>query len=92
MREDVVGIDAAILSSPRIWEASGHLDNFTDPLVDCRQCHERSRADKIDGKCPKCGSTDLTEPRAFNLMFKTHAGPLEVYDWRCIVGDILLGV
>ena len=77
MREDVVGIDAAILSSPRIWEASGHLDNFTDPLVDCRQCHERSRADKIDGKCPKCGSTDLTEPRAFNLMFKTHAGPLE---------------
>ncbi|MCL4434855.1 MAG: glycine--tRNA ligase [Actinobacteria bacterium] len=77
MRDDVVGIDAAILSSPRIWQASGHLDNFTDPLVDCRQCHSRWRADKISGKCPSCGSSDLTEPRAFNLMFKTHAGPLE---------------
>jgi len=77
MRDDVVGIDAAILSSPRIWEASGHLANFTDPLVDCRNCHERWRADKIDGTCPNCGSTDLTEPRAFNLMFKTYAGPVE---------------
>nr|WP_282436142.1 glycine--tRNA ligase [Aciditerrimonas ferrireducens] len=77
LRDDVVGLDAAILSSPRIWEASGHLANFTDPLVDCRQCHERWRADKIDGVCPSCGSTDLTEPRAFNLMFKTHAGPVE---------------
>ena len=76
-RDDVVGIDAAILSSPRIWEASGHLANFTDPLVDCRQCHERWRADKIDGRCPTCGSTDLTDARAFNLMFKTHAGPVE---------------
>jgi glycyl-tRNA synthetase len=76
-RDDVVGIDAAILSSPRIWEASGHLANFTDPLVDCRSCHERWRADKIDGTCPNCGSSDLTEPRAFNLMFKTHAGPVE---------------
>jgi glycyl-tRNA synthetase len=76
-RDDVVGIDAAILSSPRIWEASGHLSNFTDPLVDCRNCHERWRADKIDGACPNCGSTDLTEPRAFNLMFKTYAGPVE---------------
>jgi glycyl-tRNA synthetase len=73
----VVGLDAAILSSPRIWEASGHLANFTDPLVDCRNCHERWRADKIDGSCPNCGSTDLTEARAFNLMFKTYAGPVE---------------
>jgi glycyl-tRNA synthetase len=77
MRDDVVGIDAAILSSPKIWEASGHLANFTDPLVDCRNCHERWRADKIEGECPNCGSTDLTEPRAFNLMFKTYAGPVE---------------
>jgi len=77
MRDDVVGIDAAILSSPKIWEASGHLANFTDPLVDCRNCHERWRADKIEGICPNCGSGDLTEPRAFNLMFKTYAGPVE---------------
>jgi len=76
-RDDVVGIDAAILSSPKIWEASGHLANFTDPLVDCRSCHERWRADKIGDRCPNCGSTDLTEPRAFNLMFKTYAGPVE---------------
>jgi glycyl-tRNA synthetase len=83
MRHEVVGLDAAILSSPRIWEASGHLANFTDPLVDCRSCNERWRADHLepgeDGAthCPNCGSTDLTEPRAFNLMFKTHAGPVE---------------
>ena len=76
-RDDVVGIDAAVLSSPRIWEASGHLATFTDPLVDCRNCHERWRADKIGDSCPNCGSTDLTEPRAFNLMFKTYAGPVE---------------
>jgi glycyl-tRNA synthetase len=77
LRDDVVGIDAAILSSPKIWEASGHLATFTDPLVDCRNCHERWRADKIGRQCPSCGSEDLTEPRAFNLMFKTHAGPVE---------------
>jgi glycyl-tRNA synthetase len=77
LRDDVVGIDAAILSSPKIWEASGHLANFTDPLVDCRNCHERWRADKIGDTCPNCGSNDLTEPRAFNLMFKTYAGPVE---------------
>ncbi len=76
-RDDVVGLDAAILSSPKIWEASGHLANFTDPLVDCRSCHERWRADKIGDTCPNCGSSDLTEPRAFNLMFKTYAGPVE---------------
>jgi glycyl-tRNA synthetase len=76
-RDDVVGLDAAILSAPKIWEASGHLSNFTDPLVDCRHCHERWRADQIEGTCPNCGSTDLTEPRAFNLMFKTFAGPVE---------------
>ena len=77
LRTDVVGIDAAILGPPAVWAASGHLDTFTDPLVDCRQCQERWREDKIDGVCPNCGSTQFTEPRAFNLMFKTQAGPVE---------------
>jgi glycyl-tRNA synthetase len=76
-RDDVVGLDAAILGPPAVWAASGHLETFTDPLVDCRQCKERWRADKIDGVCPNCGSTEFTEPRAFNLMFKTQAGPVE---------------
>ena len=76
-RDDVVGLDAAILGPPAVWAASGHLATFTDPLVDCKNCHERWREDKIDGVCPNCGSTDLTEARAFNLMFKTHAGPVE---------------
>ena len=83
LRDDVVGLDAAILSSPRVWEASGHLANFTDPLVDCRNCKERWRADHLepgeDGRvvCPNCGSGDLTEAREFNMMFKTFAGPVE---------------
>jgi glycyl-tRNA synthetase len=77
LRSDIVGLDAAILGPPAIWAASGHLETFTDPLVDCKKCKERWRADKIDGVCPNCGSTDFTEPRAFNLMFKTHAGPVE---------------
>ena len=76
-RDDVVGLDAAILGPPAVWEASGHLATFTDPLVDCKNCHERWREDKIEGVCPNCGSHDLTEARAFNLMFKTHAGPVE---------------
>jgi glycyl-tRNA synthetase len=78
LRDDVVGLDAAILGPPAVWKASGHLDTFTDPLVDCRNCKERWRADHlVDGVCPNCGSRDLTEARAFNLMFKTHAGPVE---------------
>ncbi|MEI8127575.1 MAG: glycine--tRNA ligase [Actinomycetota bacterium] len=76
LRDDVVGIDAAILSPPAIWAASGHLETFTDPLVDCKNCHGRWREDKIDGQCPTCGSRDFTESRAFNLMFKTQAGPV----------------
>ncbi len=76
-RRDVVPIDASILSSPKIWEASGHLQNFTDPLVDCRNCKERWRSDHIDGVCPNCGSADLTEARAFNMMFRTFVGPVE---------------
>ena len=80
LRHDVVGLDAAILSPPAIWEASGHLANFTDPLVDCRECHERFRLDKLDDPevCPNCKATNsFTEARQFNLMFKTYAGPVE---------------
>ena len=80
LRDDVVGLDASILSPPAVWEASGHLQNFTDPLVDCRQCKERFRLDKLDdpSTCPSCGSKDsFTEARQFNLMFKTTAGPVE---------------
>src|SRR3954471_4601501 len=80
LRDDSVGLDAAILSTPRIWEASGHLKNFTDPLVDCRKCKERFREDQLDDPttCPNCGAKDsFTEARAFNLMFKTFVGPVE---------------
>jgi len=80
LRHDVVGLDAAILGPPQIWEASGHLANFTDPLVDCTSCQSRWRLDKLDDPevCPNCGARGaFTEPRAFNLMFKTHAGPVE---------------
>ncbi len=79
-RHDVVGLDASILSPPAIWEASGHLANFTDPLVDCRSCGSRHRLDKLEDPdvCPTCGTKgEFTEPRQFNLMFKTHAGPVE---------------
>jgi glycyl-tRNA synthetase len=76
-RADVVPIDAAVLTNPRVWEASGHLAAFTDPLVDCRNCKERWRADQIGDTCPNCGSKDLTEARPFNLMFKTFVGPVE---------------
>ena len=76
-RDDVVGIDASIMMHPEVWAASGHLDSFTDPLVECKSCHLRWRATEIDNqKCPKCGG-ELTEPRMFNLMFKTFMGPVE---------------
>lgn len=77
-RDDVEGLDGAILTHPQVLRQSGHEDTFTDPLVDCRRCKKRSRADHIvDGQCPFCGSTDLTDPRPFNLMFKTNVGPLD---------------
>jgi glycyl-tRNA synthetase len=76
-REDVVGIDSAIIMHPRVWEASGHLAGFSDPLVDCKSCKQRFRADHVTGgRCPACGG-ELTEPRQFNLMFKTYVGPVE---------------
>jgi len=76
-RENIEGLDASILMHPKVWEASGHVDGFTDPLIDCKQCKLRYRADTIDGdRCPSCGG-ELTEARQFNLMFKTHMGPVE---------------
>ena len=85
-RDDIEGLDAAILMHPRVWEASGHVAGFTDPLIDCRTCKARFRADQIaDARCPQKPSKrpgehdacDLTEPRMFNLMFKTFIGPVE---------------
>lgn len=76
-RDDLVGLDAGILMHSRVWEASGHVDSFTDPLVDCLSCKKRFRADHVeDGVCPECGG-QLTEPRLFNLMLKTFLGPVE---------------
>jgi glycyl-tRNA synthetase len=80
LRNDVVGLESSILMSPRVWEASGHVATFTDPLVECTNCHHRFRADHLDlaKNCPDCGvKPSWTEPRQFNLMFKTHMGPVE---------------
>ncbi len=86
-RDDIEGLDAAILMHPKVWEASGHVSGFTDPLVDCKICKNRFRADDptikgepgtADGQCPRCGNRgSLTAPRLFNLMFKTFMGPVE---------------
>ncbi|TAN61103.1 glycine--tRNA ligase [bacterium] len=76
-RQDIVGLDSAILMHPKVWEASGHLQNFADLSVDCKKCKKRWRQDQIRGKCPECGSNELTEARLFNLMFKTFQGPVE---------------
>ena len=98
LRDDVVGLDSSVIMSPKVWEASGHLEVFTDPLVECLNCHQRFRADHLPGvhapqsgheedettvdmtakpTCPNCGHTEFTDPRNFNLMFKTHMGPVE---------------
>jgi len=92
LRDDVVGLDSAVILSPRVWEASGHVQNFNDPLVECLNCHQRFRADHLPGhhaagdytetvdiggpKCPNCGNDKFTEPKDFNTMFKTHSGPV----------------
>ncbi len=77
-RDDVEGLDAAILTNPEVLKQSGHEETFTDPLVDCRSCNSRWRADHLEkSACPSCGSKDLTEPRPFNLMFKTNLGPID---------------
>ena len=88
LNQNIVGIDSGILMHPKIWEASGHVGAFNDPLVDCKQCNSRYRADEFsqqfsainwsETKCPNCGTIgSLTEPRQFNLMFKTNVGPIE---------------
>ncbi len=95
-RENVVGLDASIIMHPRVWEASGHIGGFSDPMVDCKSCKRRFKADGLceeagtdliktdtgfalpEGiQCPNCGAKELTEPRDFNLMFKTYVGPVE---------------
>ena len=81
-RDDVVGMDGSILMNRAVWKASGHEETFSDPMVDCRSCKARLRADQVIDKkgvrqCPNCGGKDLTEPRAFNLMFKTYVGATE---------------
>lgn len=76
-RPDVVGIDAALIMNPKVWEASGHVAGFSDPLVECKKCHNRFRADQVSGgTCPNCGG-QLTDAKQFNLMFKTFMGPAE---------------
>ncbi len=75
-RDDMVGLDCTILMHPMVWKASGHVDEFSDPMVDCRQCKRRFRAEDVEGACPVCGG-ELTPPRRFNLMFKTQVGPVE---------------
>ena len=77
-RDDMVGLDAAILMHPQVWVTSGHVESFSDPLVECKSCHRRFRSDDLQGtsKCPECGG-ELTDPRNFNLMFRTFMGPVE---------------
>ena len=77
-RDDMYGVDASILMNKRVWQASGHVDTFTDPLVECSNCKGRFRADKVDtGKCPTCGKTGtFGEPKQFNMMFRTSVGPV----------------
>ena len=83
-RDDIVGIDAALIMNPKVWEASGHLKNFSDPLVECKKCHKRFRFDEIanpktknqNPKCPECGG-EITQAKQFNLMLKTFLGPAQ---------------
>ena len=76
-RENVVGIDGSIITHPKVWEASGHAEGFADEVVECKQCHQRFRPEDIEKKCPKCGSTEFTEPRKYNMLFKTEIGVVE---------------
>ena len=86
LRDEVVGLESSIIMSPRVWEASGHIASFSDPLVECRDCHRRFREDHLPNwspgvdvttlQCPECGGA-LGQPRHFNLMFRTHMGPVE---------------
>ena len=77
LRDDVVGVETAIIMHPEVWRASGHVENFYDQMVDCRTCKKRWRADEVKERCPACGNATLTPARAFNLMFKTYIGAVE---------------
>ena len=77
LRDDVVGLDAGIIMNPQTWVASGHVANFTDPLVECKKCHQRFRADQVAGSRHEDDGGEFTEARQFNLMFKTFVGPVE---------------
>ena len=92
-RQDVVGLDAAIVMNPKVWEASGHVEAFTDPLVECKECHHRFRADKLQGgKCPDCGGS-LTEPKKFNLLTEVYVGTTEEGKKKAYLrGEITQGV
>ncbi len=92
-REDVVGIDAAIIMNPKVWQASGHTEAFTDPLVECKNCHHRFRADKIEtNNCPDCQG-ELTEPKKFNLLTEVYVGTVEEAKKKTYLrGEITQGV
>jgi glycyl-tRNA synthetase len=79
LRDEIVGLEAAIIMSPLVWQASGHVEGFHDPLIECESCHKRFRADHLGDPpvCPNCGGSAFTEPKHFNLMFQTHMGPVE---------------
>ena len=79
LRDEIVGLEAAIIMSPKVWEASGHVAGFSDPLVECESCHRRFREDHLPEPpvCPNCGGMVFGESRHFNLMFKTHMGPVD---------------
>ena len=76
-RDDMVGLDAAIIMNPKVWEASEHLRSFTDPLIECKKCHQRFREDQVGKECPNCGNKEFSEAKQFNLMFPVHLGATE---------------
>lgn len=76
-RENIVGIDGTIITHPKVWEASGHIEGFGDEVVECKKCHQRFRTDEIEKKCPNCGNEKFTEPRTYNLLFETEVGVVE---------------
>ncbi len=91
-RDDVVGMDAAIIMNPDVWKASGHIDHFTDPLVECKNCHLRFRADKVGKVCPECGGA-FTEPKNFNILVETYIGVIEDTKRKAYLrGEITQGV
>ncbi len=94
-RDDVVGLDAAIFMNPKVWEASGHLEAFSDPLVECKKCHHRFRDDNLGKKkeCPDCGGKEFTEPKQFNLMVEASLGVIEGEKQKVYLrGEITQGV